>query len=94
MKWISIDELFNHIPPETSQYKAVLCIAGTAWIVYGAITVYYNNPVEVTYAESIDDCLVLTNYIPTHFILIPNMPNFQEGYKLVHQKVKDEDNSL
>ncbi len=79
MNWISTDELFNHIPPETYQHKALLCIAGTAWVVYGAITVYYNDPVVVTYGELVDDRLVLTEYIPTHFILVPNIPNVSRG---------------
>ena len=88
--WISTDELFNHIPPETTQHKALLCIAGTAWAVYGAITVYYTDPVKVTYGEFVDGGLVRTTYVPTHFILIPEIPNVSRGqappFKLILQE--------
>jgi hypothetical protein len=84
MNWISTDELFDHIPRATHQHKALLCLSGTAWIVYGAITVFYNDPVVVTYSEFVDGGLVLTEYIPTHFILVPEKPN---GFpKLIRQE--------
>lgn len=75
MNWIPIEDLFKHVPCETGQHKVLFCLAGTAWTAYGAITVFAgSDPVVVSYSEFVDDSLVFTYYIPTHFILIPERP--------------------
>lgn len=72
-EFIPIEDLFLHIPETVGQYSAVLTIAGTAWEVLGDITVFNKNAVR--YSQDINGQLVDTKYIPTHFVLIGDIPN-------------------
>lgn len=62
----------------------MLCIQNTAVCYYGAITVFSSEDIE--YSECEGEYLIKSEYIPTHFILIPDTPyNKENGFKLVKQ---------